>query len=120
MGFVYIVLTVMLTVYGQLVLKWQVNLAGQAPEQVAEKFIFVARLLLSPWVISGFAAAFLASMTWMAAMTKFDLSSAYPFMSLNFVLVMVFGAWLFDEPVTAPKLLGIGLVVLGLVVLSRG
>jgi multidrug transporter EmrE-like cation transporter len=119
-GFVYIALTVLFTVYGQLVLKWQVNLAGAMPDSVAAKIMFLFRLLSNFWVISGFAAAFLASLAWMAAMTKFQLSYAYPFMSLNFVLVFGLSAWLFHESVTLPKLIGLGLIVLGIVALSRG
>jgi uncharacterized membrane protein len=56
----------------------------------------------------------------MAAMTKFNLSYAYPFMSLNFVLVLVLSVWLLSEPVTLQKVIGIGLIVLGTVVAARG
>jgi hypothetical protein len=31
MGFIYIVLTIVFTVYGQLVIKWQMNNAGEFP-----------------------------------------------------------------------------------------
>jgi drug/metabolite transporter (DMT)-like permease len=72
------------------------------------------------WVLSAFAAAFLASLCWMAAMTKFDLSFAYPFMSLSFVLVLVFSGLFFHEPVNMAKLAGIGLIVLGIAVSAQG
>ena len=52
-------------------------------------------------------------------MTKFDLSHAYPFMSLNFVVVLLLTGWLLSEPVTLQKTLGITLIVLGTVV-ARG
>jgi len=72
-------------------------------------------------IFSGFAAAFLASLVWMAAITKFDLSHAYPFMSLNFVVVLLLSGWLLnEEPVTLQKVLGIALIVLGTVVAARG
>ena len=120
MGYLYIATTVLLTVYGQIVLKWQVGLAGPLPVEAAEKVLFLLRLLLNPWVLSGFCAAFLASIAWMAAMTKFQLSYAYPFMSLNFVLVLGLSVWLFQEPVSAAKMVGITLVVLGIIVGSQG
>ncbi len=120
MGYVYIALTVLLTVYGQLVLKWQVLGAGSIPPDGAEKLIFLLRMLLNPWILSGFLAAFLASLAWMAAMTKFELSYAYPFMSLSFVLVMILSALLFGESVTAPKVVGLSLIVVGIIVGSQG
>jgi hypothetical protein len=38
-----------------------------------------------------------------AALTKFELSYAYPFMSLAFVLVLLSSALLFHETVTMPQ-----------------
>jgi len=119
MGYIYIALTILFTVYGQMVLKWQVGLAGPLPGGSVEKVTFLLWLLLNPWVLSGFCAAFLASLAWMAAMTKFQLSYAYPFMSLNFVLVLGLSVWLFQEPVSAAKVAGIVLVVLGIIVGSQ-
>ena len=56
----------------------------------------------------------------MAAMTKLQLSHAYPFMSLAFVLVLIFSGVFFQEPITTPKIIGIALVVAGLIVGSQG
>ncbi len=120
MGYFFIALTVLLTVFGQLVIKWQVSLAGPMPPDATQKIWFLAALLVKPWILSGFAAAFLASIAWMAAMTKFQLSYAYPFMSLNFVLVLGLSAWLFHEPLTAPKLIGLVFIIIGIVVSSHG
>ena len=120
MSYFYILCTVLLTVYGQLVIKWQVLKAGAFPAAGTDKLWFLLHLLLHPWVISAFFAALLASVTWMAAMTKLQLSYAYPFMSLAFILVILFSALFFNEPITTPKLLGVVLVMLGLVIGSQG
>ena len=120
MSYVYVLCTVLLTVYGQIVIKWQVLEAGPFPTDPAEKMQFLGRLLLNPWVISAFITAFLAAVSWMAAMTRLELSHAYPFMSLAFILVMLCSAWFFSEPITPMKVAGIALVVLGLVVGSQG
>ena len=120
MSYVYVICTVLLTVYGQIAIKWQVLEAGAFPADPADKFRFLARLLLNPWVLSALAAGLLASVSWMAAMTRLELSHAYPFMSLAFVLVMVCSAWFFSEPITPLKVAGIVLVVLGLVIGSQG
>jgi multidrug transporter EmrE-like cation transporter len=119
MGYVYIALTILLTVYGQVVLKWQVSLAGALPASASAKAAFFLGLLLRPWVVSAFAAAFLASIAWMAAMTKFDLSYAYPFMSLNFVLVVLLSGLLFHESISVPRLVGLSLIIIGIIVGSQ-
>ena len=112
--------TVVLTSYAQLIVKWRVIRAGQLPADVGKKVLFYTGLLFDVWVISAVAAAFLAGLAWMAAMTKLELSFAYPFMSLSFVLVLICSAFIFHETVTAAKVVGMLLIIIGIVVTSRG
>lgn len=118
-AYVWVLLTVALTVYGQLAFKWRIDAAPAAAEGVAGKLEWGLRLLLDPWVISVFAAALLASFTWAAALTRFDLSFAYPFMSLSFVLVLVLSGPLFAEAITPAKVVGVALICVGIVVGSQ-
>ena len=53
-------------------------------------------------------------------MTKLDLSHAYPFMSAAFVLVLVFSSVFFHETITAPKVIGMALIVSGIIIGSQG
>jgi multidrug transporter EmrE-like cation transporter len=112
--------TVLLTVSGQFIVKWQVLQAGALPDDAHARFRFLLRLVLNPWIISAFAAAFLASLTWMLAMTRLPLSHAYPMTALTFVLVVIGSAVAFHEPVTVLKLLGLLLIVAGIFVGSQG
>lgn len=120
MNYLYIVGTIFFTVYGQLILKWRIAIYGQMPQGVIEKGLFLGRLFFDPFILSGLFAAFVASLFWMAAMTKFPISHAYPFMSLAFVLVLIFGGIFFHEPINLPKIAGVSLIVLGIVVSSQG
>jgi len=120
MKYGYVLLTVLLTAYGQLVIKWQMGRAGELPAAAGAKAVFLLRQLLNPWIDSALLAALLAALSWMAAMTKFQLSSAYPFMALSFVLVLLLSALLLHEPLNGWKLAGVVLVVLGVVVAGRG
>ena len=112
--------TVLLTAYGQLVLKWQ---AGQ-PSPWRDPFLTglppMVQLLLRPWVVSAFIAAFGASLCWILALKQLDLSKAYPFMALNFLLVSLLAVPLFGETLTFNKLTGMGALVIGLILISRG
>jgi len=76
MNHMYIALTIFFTVYGQIILKWQVNATGAFPTDPTEKMWFLIQLLLNPWVLSSLACAFLAALSWMVAMTKFQLGYA--------------------------------------------
>lgn len=118
-GHTYILLTLALTVYGQLVLKWQMSTVGQMPANGMEKLQFLLLQFLNPWILTGFVAAFAASLAWMAAMTRFELTYAYPFMSLAFIIVMVFSISFLGEAFSMQKAIGTVLVVTGLVVVAR-
>jgi drug/metabolite transporter (DMT)-like permease len=119
-GFAYILGTVLFTVYGQIVLKWRVAKAGALPAVFSHKIFFLLSMIWDPWVLSSIVAGFLAFLCWMAAITEFELSYAYPFMSLSFLLVLILSAILFQESLTVSKVVGVGLVVAGIIIGSRG
>jgi len=118
-GHLYILLTLLFTVYGQLVLKWQIGKARGMPDDTIDKILFLLQQFLNPWIMSGFVSAFLASLAWMAAMTRFDLNYAYPFMSLAFIIVMLFSVVFLHESLTLQSVVGTVMVVAGLTVIAR-
>ena len=117
---VAIATTIAFTVYGQMILKWRLGQLGAMPEAFWPKVSHLAWLVFDPWIFSSFFAAFLASLAWMAALDRLDLTYAYPFMALNFVVVLLLGALLLGESLSVPKVVGVLLIIAGTVVASRG
>lgn len=115
MAYVCVAMTVILTVYGQLVIKWRVGLAGAFPEEFAARAQFLLSLLANPWVASGLAAAVLAAMSWMVALTRLQLSHAYPFMGLAFAFVLLLSGVLLGESLTWQKVVGVALIAGGVI-----
>lgn len=112
--YLYIFGTLFFTVYGQIILKWRLSsLKVELPESMMDKIVYLVKLVFDPFVFSGFAAAFIASLFWMAAMTKFEITKAYPFMSLAPALVFVIGMLFLGEQFTIGKLIGLVLIILG-------
>lgn len=118
MGLLFIAATILLTVYGQLVLKWRVGVlfASGIPPIAPDS---AAILFRDIWVLSAFAAAFGASLTWIVAISGMPLSRAYPFMALNFVAVIALSGLVFGEVMTLEKVLGAGLIIMGVLLVSR-
>jgi len=119
MSYVYVAATVLLTVYGQVVVKWQVVEAARHGDP-ADRVAFLLGLIVNPWILSALAAAFGAALCWMLAMAKLDLSHAYPFVSLSFVLVLFLSAALLGEPLSLAKVSGVALIVAGVALGSQG
>lgn len=115
---VYVAGTVLLTVYGQMIVKWRVDDHG-SPSESASRLRYIADLFTDPWVATALIAAAAAAGCWMLALTKLELSVAYPFVSLSFVLVLIGSAVFFNETITLAKVIGIGLVLAGLAIASR-
>jgi len=115
----FVFLTIASAVYSQLVIKWRVSLAGAFPPALNQKIAFLAGLLFDPWVLSAIIVTFLGGISWMVAMTRVELSYAYPFIGLVFVLILVSSSLLFHEAVTTSRIVGVLLVIAGIIVASR-
>ncbi len=118
MRYLYIFGTLLFTVYGQIILKWRI---GKLNWQPKTDTLWIAitdylKFLFDPFIFSGFLSAFIASVFWMLAMTKFEITQAYPFMSLAPAIVFVLGVWLLNETFTWGKIFGLCLIILGTVV----
>lgn len=112
--------TVLMTVYGQLVIKWRVLAMSPVGGGFWKTLLHVLTLFMDPWVVSALLAALGAAVCWMLAMTKLPLSLAYPFTSLAVLLVTAVGVLLFNESIGYSKCAGVVLVIAGLAVLYSG
>lgn len=116
-GYLYIAGTLLFTVYGQIILKWRLNmLSFKLPDSTSQKVVAIIKLLLDPYIISGFVAAFVASLFWIAAMSKFEITKAYPFMSLAPALVFMIGVLVLNESFSWGKVIGLLLIIIGTIV----
>lgn len=121
MGYFYIFGTIFFTVYGQLILKWRIVKYGALPDAFSDKVVFLFKLLFDPFIFSGFFAAFIASFFWMAAMTKFDVSHAYPIIVGGLaILTSVLAILFLKESFNILKIVGLLLIVIGVYLLSKG
>lgn len=118
MGYLYVSITIVLTVYGQLILKWRLNHFDNLPTLLSEKLLFLVKAVFDPYIFSSFFSAFLASLFWMAALKEFELSKAYPMMSISFVLVLILSYFLFNESLSVLKVVGTLLVLAGVILIS--
>ena len=119
MGYLYVFLTILFTVYGQIILKWRIsdlNWSLNTTGVIGQMIVSYMKFLFDPLIFSGFVSAFVASVFWMLAMTKFELTYAYPFMSLSPALVFIVGIFVLGETFTIGKLLGLLIIMLGIIV----
>lgn len=119
MGWIYVLMTIAFTTVGQLLFKWKLGQVGPMPSAPGPILLFLVRQLFSVPIILGFISAFVAALSWMAALTKFQLNFIYPFMSLCFPLTMILSGFLLGEGLSWPKVVGTGVILIGLFILTR-
>ena len=117
--YIFILTTVTATVTGQLILKHAISQYGEIPSNIREGLSFLIRALLNPLVILCFAFGFIAALAWIAAVSKSDLSFAYPFVSLSYPLVLLFASLLFKESIPVMRWIGLFIIMLGVFIISR-
>ncbi|HWW65933.1 MAG TPA: EamA family transporter [Sphingomonadaceae bacterium] len=75
---------------------------------------------LNPFVILGLALYFGSAAVWLLVLSKVEVSFAYPFVALGFVMTALLGRLLFHDSFSAAKIIGTLLIMAGVVVLARG
>jgi multidrug transporter EmrE-like cation transporter len=111
-----LVAIIMLSV-GQTSLKIGLNHIGGV--SLAHGVASLLKLFHTPWVIVGFVCYGISSILWLDVLSKLEFSIAFPMVGLTYVLTLLIGYFLFQEPVTMDRVLGVGLIVLGIFFLSR-
>jgi len=111
--FVLIVLGVLLNAAAQLLLKAAANRVGPIDIQPQSLALAARDLVFSMPLIAGIACYVVSVIVWIVALSRADVSVAYPMLSIGYV-VNALAAWaLFGEAVTPMRLTGIGVIVLG-------
>jgi drug/metabolite transporter (DMT)-like permease len=76
-------------------------------------------LATSPWVIGGLALYGFGAVLWLFVLGRTQLSLAYPFVGLGFILTMLAGALVLHEPVGFARVAGTLMIVAGCVLVAR-
>lgn len=77
--------------------------------------------VLTRWPIVAGLACYVASViVWILALSRVDVSVAYPMLSLGYLINALAAWWLFDEALTPVRLLGILLILGGVALLAAG
>lgn len=117
-AFSLIFASVSLSALGQTAFKVGVGQTAAAPD--ASVLAKATSMIFSPMVLLGLALYGVGTVFWLFALRQLDLSLAYPFVAMSFVMVAGSGMLFLGEPVQPTRLIGLGLIVVGLLVMARG
>lgn len=115
----FVLVAVVLTAAAQLLLKAGADRLAPLPPSLSDAATFAIRIASEPHLIAGVGCYFVSMLFWIMALTRMEVSVAYPMLSLGYVLNAVAAHFLFGEAVGIQRLLGIGIIIVGVVVTAR-
>ncbi|WP_223557108.1 hypothetical protein [Pseudomonas sp. BF-R-01] len=117
-----ILISVTISAFAQIALKAGMN-SPSAQRVIAEGGARASALLdiaLNPLILLGLFLYFSSAAVWLMVLSKVQVSFAYPFVALGFVLTAVLGRLVFNDTFSAAKVIGTLLIMSGVVVMARG
>lgn len=110
---------VLLNASAQLLLKAGTNAVGTFAFRSENILPIGLKLAFEPHILGGMACYAVSLVVWIMALSRVEVSVAYPLLSIGYA-VNAIAAWYFlGEAVTFMRLVGIGIIILGVYVVAR-
>jgi multidrug transporter EmrE-like cation transporter len=77
------------------------------------------RLATEPHIVGGLACYVISVVVWVMALSRVEVSIAYPLLSIGYVVNAIAAWYLFGEAVTPMRLAGIGIIIVGVCLVAR-
>lgn len=118
-SFFYLMLGVCLNAVAQLLLKAGTNAVGHFDFNAGNIVPVGMKLALEPHILGGVVCYVVSLVVWIIGLSRVEVSIAYPMLSIGYVLNAVAAWYLFGEAVSATRLAGIGVIIIGVYIVAR-
>jgi multidrug transporter EmrE-like cation transporter len=118
-SFTLLLAGVLLNAAAQLLLKAGTNAVGPFEFSAVNAVPVGMKLALEPHILGGIACYVVSVVVWILALSRVEVSVAYPMLSIGYVVNAVAAYYLFGEAVSATRLVGIGVIILGVFIVAR-
>lgn len=109
-----IALNTVILVIGQFLWK-----TGMTKKEADFSSVFgILKLLFSPYIFSGLVMYGFATVLWLFILSKVQLSVAYPLQSFAYLFTVIGAYFVFGEPITLWKVVGVLFIMLGVSIIG--
>jgi len=113
-NFLLVSTVIFFTVLSQMILKIGQHTFYYPKNMTGGELLKMSALnLTNIYVIGCIVLTFVAGLAWLMVVQNMPLSRAYPFMSLNYVLVYILSWWFYNEPISLPSMIGMVCIMIG-------
>lgn len=117
--FLLIMTGVLLNAAAQLFLKSGTRAIGYFDFSWGNTFPIGWQLATQPQILAGLSCYIVSVVVWILALSRVEVSLAYPMLSIGYVVNALLAWWLFGEAVTAMRLAGIAVIIVGVTMVAR-
>ena len=117
--FTLILTGVLLNAVAQLLLKAGTNSVGHIEFHASNVLPMGWKLATNPYIIGGLSCYVVSVVVWIMALSRVEVSVAYPMLSIGYVVNAIAAWYLFGEALGAMRLSGIGIIIIGVYLVAR-
>ena len=118
-AFALVMTGVLLNAVAQLALKASVSDTGIINLDMQSLLSSATSLATNMWLWLGLVCYAISVVVWILALSRVDVSIAYPMLSIGYIVNALAASQLFNEPLGLGKVVGIGVIMLGVYILAR-
>ena len=116
-NFIIIINSVLLNALAQIFLK--LGMKQISPLDIKNNLMHTSTMIiLNPYIIIGFISYGVSIILWLWVLSKVDVSLAYPFQALGYILVTILAWLIFHEEINALRVSALIFITLGLILLA--
>jgi multidrug transporter EmrE-like cation transporter len=117
--FLLVLSGVLLNAIAQLFLKAGTNSIGELFVPGTELLKSIFRIAFEPYIIAGLFCYVLSVGIWIVALSKVEVSIAYPMLSIGYIVNAIAAWYLFGEIITVQKMVGIFIIIIGVYIVAK-
>lgn len=110
---------VLLNAGAQLVLKKGMSQIGAIQVDISSIMYMLTKILSNIYVWLGLIFYVISFVVWLMVLSRVDVSYAYPFLSIGYIIAAIVGYYYLGEPMTLAKISGICIICIGVYFLYR-
>jgi multidrug transporter EmrE-like cation transporter len=119
LSFALVLFGVLLNAAAQLLLKAGTNAIGQFEFSAANLAPIGWKVATQPYILGGLTCYAVSVVVWILALSRVEVSIAYPMLSIGYVVNALAAYVLFGEAVGVQRLVGIGIIIIGVYIVAR-
>ena len=117
--FYFIILTIILNASAQLLIKRGVLVFSN--ENLTLKLLYtnLDKIIFNSYIVFGLICMVISMITHIISLSKFELSYAFPFISISYVIVFLGSFYFFNENLSLMRIFGLFLIILGTIFVAK-